>query len=360
MSNEEKDKLNIDSQDEEWEISGNDESDSNDIHFEIMNYPADTTLKGYKDQWNNNQLKIPSFQRKYVWDQITASRLIESFLLGLTVPGIFLYKERNSSEYLVIDGNQRINTIVSFFNSLFREKRFRLKGVNKKWEGKSFEDLTDEEKFKLETTVMRSTVIQQLNPNDTSSIYHIFERLNTGGVKLTPMEVRMCLSEGKFVKNILTELNENPNWRTKLLHKQKEHPRSKDKELILRILALSDEKTEYISPMKKFLNNYLEKNKNPSDEIINLKKEAFLKAVGKAIYLDPKPFHPFGTLNFSVIDSILVALITSPLNDATKISNAYKNLMRKERYIELVKRGKTSKPEVIERLEIAKDIFNHG
>ena len=57
--------------------------------YEIFSYPADTTLKGYLDQWNNDQLFIPRFQRKYVWDQTRASKLIESFILGLLVPPSF-------------------------------------------------------------------------------------------------------------------------------------------------------------------------------------------------------------------------------------------------------------------------------
>ena len=61
------------------EEESEEEGGVNIIDFEIMNYPADTTLKGYKEQWDNAQLKIPSFQRKYIWRQPRASRLIESF-----------------------------------------------------------------------------------------------------------------------------------------------------------------------------------------------------------------------------------------------------------------------------------------
>ena len=339
---------------EEQEEAG----DSDIIDFEIMNYPADTTLKGYKEQWDNKQLKIPSFQRKYIWKQPRASRLIESFLIGLTVPGVFLYKKHNSHEYLVIDGQQRIHTIVSFFKGVFGNKKFTLRGVHKKWEGKAFEDLTDEDKFKLETTVMRATIIQQLSPKDNSSIYHIFERLNTGGVNLSPMEVRMCVSEGAFV-DMLIDLNKSPEWR-KLFGKKEEDDRSKDKELILRILALHDTEANYTSSMKRFLNQYLDKNKNASKDLISSKKDLFLKAIKKADHLPKKPFHLVGRLNFSLMESVFVALMMSPLSDAEEIYNAYKKLKDNEKYLHSVKQGKNSTKEISERLQIARDIFNYG
>ena len=344
------------------EEESDEESESEEkenIEFEIMTYPADTTLKGYKEQWDNNQLKIPPFQRDYIWDQSRASRLIESFLLGLAVPGVFLYRERNRAEYLVIDGQQRIRTVVSFLNEKFNNKKFTLKKVSPKWEGKTFKDLTEKEQFKLETAIMRATIIQQLNPNDKSSIYHIFERLNTGGIKLSPMEVRMCVSEGKFVETLKT-LNQNNLWKSLLDQKASEHKRSRDKELILRVLALSEK--QYIAPMKRFLNEYLEEHKNTSSDILQLKEQKFLQAIKKASWIKEKPFHLDHKrgLNFSLADSVLVALMNSPLNTEDKIRQAYDNLMKDEQYLQMVRKAASSKKRTLERLKIAKEAFSHG
>ncbi len=66
--------------------------------YEIFSYPADTTLKGYLDQWNNDQLYVPPFQRNYIWDQTRASKLVESFLLGLPVPPVFLFKPTSAKQ----------------------------------------------------------------------------------------------------------------------------------------------------------------------------------------------------------------------------------------------------------------------
>ncbi|WP_300304351.1 DUF262 domain-containing protein [Ferrovibrio sp.] len=120
-----KSKLNDDWEFEETEESAEEEQ-SPLLNYEILNYPADTTLKGYLDQWQTHQLEVPPFQRKYVWDQVKASKLIESFLIGLPVPGVFLFKERSKSGFLIIDGQQRITSVVAFQKGTFEEKKFRL------------------------------------------------------------------------------------------------------------------------------------------------------------------------------------------------------------------------------------------
>lgn len=331
------------------------EEESGASHFEIMNYPADTTLNGYKDQWDHGQLIIPKFQRKYVWDQKRASKLIESFLLGLPVPGIFLYKERDSAEHLVIDGNQRINTIVSFFKGVFREKKFKLQGVLPEWEGKSFEDLNDQDKFKLSTSVMRATIIQQINPHDRSSIYYIFERLNTGGVNLNAMEVRMCVSEGSFTKT-LQNLNTFAPWRT-IIQKPKEDQRAKDIEWILRVFALHENGQRYEKPMKGFLSQYISSHRSEDQAWIDKKSELFILAVEKANKISEKPFHLKGKLNYAVLDSIIVGLMDSRLTDTQDLKNAYQDLIADPVFIEATAISTSDKQNVLSRIERAKHHF---
>ena len=84
---------------EEWVIDQTEESEEQEqdnLVYDISSYPADITLKGYLDKWEQGQIEIPEFQRAYVWDQVKASKLIESFLLGLPVPSVFLYKYRKT------------------------------------------------------------------------------------------------------------------------------------------------------------------------------------------------------------------------------------------------------------------------
>jgi hypothetical protein len=273
------------------------------LEYEIMNYPADITLGGYVDLWDRKELKIPDFQRAYVWDRVKASKLIESFLLGLPVPGTFLYKERDKPGYLIIDGQQRIFSIVRFIKGVFDDNVFRLKNVDPRYAGKAFSDLSDDEQFRLKGLTLRATIIQQINPNDDTSIYHIFERLNTGGVNLNPMEVRQCVSYGPLVK-ALKELNEHPAWR-EILGMPKPDKRLRDVELALRCIAMAENGENYEKPMKGFLNQYMEKRRGDPDDftqlVINFRESCdyVLQSLGA------KPFHLKGRLNYSALDSIM-------------------------------------------------------
>lgn len=283
--------------------------------YEIFSYPADTTIKGYLEQWNNKQLYVPEFQRAYVWDQPRASKLIESFLLGLPVPPVFLYKPAGSKTFWIIDGQQRILSLINFQKGVFGEGKFRLKGVDERWDGKSFDELDPADKFSLETAVLRAIVIQQTQPNDHSSIYHIFERLNTGGIRLNAMEVRQCVYLSNFL-GALAEWNLDPNWQS-LLGVSKADKRLRDRELALRVISLSRSVASYEKPMKRFLNETAvhfrlleQKDDATAKSEIAAIGQGFLDACSQiASELGAKPFHLKGRLNFSALDAVVATVI---------------------------------------------------
>ena len=299
------------------------------LEYEIMNYPADITLSGYVDYWNKNELIIPDFQRNYVWDRIKASKLIESFLLGLPVPGTFLYKQKSKPGFLIIDGQQRITSVVRYIKGTFDDSIFRLKNVSKRYEGKAFQDLDEDDQFKLKGSVLRSTIIQQINPLDDTSIYQIFERLNTGGVNLNPMEVRQCISYGPFVQ-ALKNMNKDENWR-KILGKEKTDKRLRDLELVLRCLALSQNISTYEKPMKGFLNKYMEKNRGKDENFDEMIKNFSLSSFHIANKLGEKPFHLRGRLNYGALDSIMSTSL-SGINPEN-LKERFENLLKNEEYM---------------------------
>src|SRR5690606_11803388 len=109
---------------------------SSPASYEIATYPADYTLEVLHAKWLAKEIYIPPFQRGFVWNQAQASKLIESFLVGLPVPPIFLYVERESERSMVVDGQQRLRSIFDFFAGYFgneddraRKPVFRLKGL---------------------------------------------------------------------------------------------------------------------------------------------------------------------------------------------------------------------------------------
>ncbi|MGD0814217.1 MAG: DUF262 domain-containing protein [Verrucomicrobiota bacterium] len=87
--------------------------------YEVISYPADFTLEVLVKKWNDGEIKSPEEQRYYVWKMEKASRLIESFLLNLPVPPIFLYQTRQDNSLLIVDGHQRLRSIACFFSGTF-------------------------------------------------------------------------------------------------------------------------------------------------------------------------------------------------------------------------------------------------
>jgi uncharacterized protein with ParB-like and HNH nuclease domain len=342
---------------ETWDIEETEEPETEEqdvITYRISYYPADITLKGYLDKWNSKQLKIPPFQRSYVWDQVKASKLIESFLLGLPVPGIFLYKERETNKLQVIDGQQRLLSVVRFFNNEFDENIFRLKKVSPCWDGKTYKELDEADQLLLDDTVLRATVVQQLDPDDDSSIYHIFERLNTGGINLNPMEIRKCVYGGDFF-TLLEELNNLPEW-LKIIGKKKPDKRLRDVELILRILALSHDWKNYKKPMKTFLSNYMTAQKKTIDKLPDESKAEFINKLQKkfqktCVYvleqLGEQPFHLHKRLNYAVMDSTMSAAFKARRANIADLKIRYEAMLKDDGYKDAISRN-TSDESTIE------------
>ena len=342
---------------EDWDVEPTEEAPEDErepkLEYEIMNYPADITLGGYVDHWDRNELTIPDFQRKYVWDRIKASKLVESFLLGLPVPGTFLYKERVKAGYLIIDGQQRITSVVRFIKGTFDESVFRLKNVHARYEGKSFSELSDDDQFKLKSATLRATIIQQINPDDDTSIYQVFERLNTGGVNLNPMEVRQCVSYGPLVA-ALKKMNENSDWRA-IIGQPKIDKRLRDVELVLRCIALSENGKEYEKPMKGFLNKYMEIHRNSEDYddlVDNFRRST--SYVHKQ--LGEKPFHLRGRLNYGALDSIMSAALSDVAPDDLK--NRFALLIKDSGYNEAITFNTSDEAVVAKRLSKALEFLS--
>jgi hypothetical protein len=309
------------------------EEEVEELQYEIASYPADFTLRVLYDKWTEGQLIIPDFQRNYVWTRTQASRLVESFLLGLPVPGVFLYKERRSQKLLVVDGHQRLGTIGYFYKGIFKDdKAFRLQGVGPRWAGKTYEELLEPDRLRLDDSVLRATVIQQLHPGDHSSVYLIFERLNTGGTQLNPMEIRKCLYTGPAYQ-LLETLNATSDWRG-LLGKPRIDPRLKDVELVLRVLAMARGWTGYEKPMKKFLSDYMDTLHGEAGERLRTDDEQFFLRACKIARqgLGEAPFHVRKRLNLAALDSGLATIARIEDGQVSGLKQRYARLLKDPHY----------------------------
>ncbi len=165
---------------------------------------------------------------------------------------------------MVVDGQQRLRTIYYFLRGTFEDGTpFRLTSVKQEWEGKSYSDLSEQDKRKLKNSILRATIFEQTDPQDHSSVFEIFERLNTGGMALTLQEIRNCVISGSLNK-FLEDLNNHVSWRT-LLNKSSPDSRMKDIEMMLRFFALKEGWVHYKKPMKDFISEFMRENKNPTE-----------------------------------------------------------------------------------------------
>lgn len=334
-------------------------------------YPVDSLVKRIEAKdiivpvfsWKKPEgTELLGFQRDYVWPRSKADRFIESLLLGLPVPGIFLVKEP-SGLLLVLDGHQRLHTLHSFYQGVISGDEYRLSHVQERYEGCRYKDLDTEDRRRIDDAIIHATVIRQDQPSeDQSSIYVIFERLNTGGVNLQPQEIRVALYHGELV-SVLKRLNDNPAWR-KLYGARSR--RLKDMELILRFFAFFFYADKYESPMKGFLNRYMATNRNlqkQSEDRLTQLFEGTVKVIADGI--GPRAFRPKRAVNAAVVDSLMTGIARrlsskpSPIKNFTELNRRFERLMADKEYIPSVETGTSQEANVSNRLAKAEAAFAH-
>lgn len=335
--------------------------------YEIATYPADFTLEVLQSKWIAGDLVIPRFQRKFVWSQAQASKLIESFLVGLPVPAIFLYTERGSEKSLVVDGQQRLRTIFYYLEGNFgdetegRRTVFRLKGLSEDspYADKTYAELegTNEAATRrLRNTVLRAFVVRQLDPHDDTSVFHIFERLNTGGTLLHNQEIRNAVCMGPF-NDLMQDLNMDSRWRA-ILGKDAPDTRMRDIELILRFFAFRHAVDRYEKPMKDFLSRYMRQHSQGGDEQIKYYREEFTDVLGAVTeHLPARPFHIYAGFNSSAFDSVFRAFALHLNEIPHDVAERYEQLSKSDEFEALVKGGTTDVEQIRGRIQLAEDVL---
>lgn len=277
------DRINFDSNEfigvsgfgEDIKIEGDNSSEPNVLsRFEVSSYGWDSDVEGLVKRLNRGDIRLPGFQRSFVWNLIEQSKFIESLILGLPVPSIFLAKDRNSKTLNIVDGQQRLKTLQRYLAGSFpisnnKDIHQDLRGCyfnRDVAKGAKSKVLEDADERALSDSVLHSIVIKpdisldspEYGQEYNNAIVHIFRRLNTSGRVLQPQEVRSCIFYGPL-DDLLHDLNKNESWRSFF---GAEHSRYKDVEAILRFLALYENLENYKSPMSNFLDKYMENNRN--------------------------------------------------------------------------------------------------
>lgn len=242
-----------------------------------------------------------------------------------------------------------------------KKTSFRLIGLDKNspYFEKTYAEIekTDPPSFnRINNSVLRSFVVQQLDPDDNSSVFHIFERLNTGGTLLVGQEIRNCVYGGSF-NDLLLDLNKLPKWRA-IFGKKSEDVRLRDVELILRFFALLNNANKYTKPMKTFLNNYMGKRRHPDAGQLQELRRVFEKTVNEVnASLGDRPFHLKAGLNAAAYDSVFVAFASNKKALPRDIAKRYSALKRDKKFGEWVTSSTTDENVVHGRLARAKKLL---
>jgi hypothetical protein len=337
-----------------------------EVSYDVTSYGSDPDVEGLVRRIKRSEILIPSFQRDYVWRQPEASGFIESLLLGLPVPGVFLANEPETGKLLVIDGQQRLKTLLFFYEGFFNPKPaekhhrvFRLQKVQKRFEGKTYSELDERDRLRLDNSIIHATIVKQTSPRgDDTSVYHIFARLNGGGRRLAPQELRVALYHGPLIER-LREMNDYRFWRQIV---GKPQSRLKDQELILRFLALYYDSDRYTRPMEEFLSKYAGRNRSPGESVLAEMRVKFEKCTDLFwAALGREAFRPARALNAAVFDSCMAGLAkrleAGSEPEVAAIRVVYHALLNDERYIEAVSRSTSDETFVERRLEISRDRF---
>ncbi|EGQ1605325.1 DUF262 domain-containing protein, partial [Staphylococcus pseudintermedius] len=309
--------------------------------FEIKHWVSNRSFGELIEMYEEDEITIPIMQRNFVWDSVKCSRLIESIILGLPIPPLFLI-EVDSNKYEVIDGLQRITAISNFVKkrpwNYSKDRETTSKGkaklsklVDESIAGKSFDQLNENFQRKIKRSTIPLIEFKQLTPDNYNSKYLIFERINTGSQKLNSMQIRKSLASGEFMIDLYKKCEENDLLKsifTKTALKKDLHVEAYLRTYVFNKLVNDEFKTRNHG-IKNILNDYCEnhrKTKIESEFDDKFKKSLELLFNNFNIFID-KPFRRVninkdngrfeyvGNLSVTIMESLLAALINNIENN---------------------------------------------
>ncbi len=275
--------MSYDAEHLEDEFEDTDDQDLDDFSGSEKNIYFKTPQRLVKDlytSYKDGDLETtPYFQRGYVWDKTKASRLIESIIMGVPIPIIYTAEEQDGTQ-IVIDGQQRLKSIFGFIDGKFpkNEKDFTLSGLKIKtdYNGYTFKELDKADKNVINTYNL--SLITITKDSDKDIRFEIFERLNTGSMKLNDQEIRNCIYRGSY-NEFLKELADDSDFQY-ILHSPGLKERMRDIELVLRYFTFKrNTHLNYKPSMKQFLNHEIVAFQNLSDDDKKNMQKDFKKAV---------------------------------------------------------------------------------
>lgn len=349
------------------EATGDDENDLTAIEGlrRLVTEPRDLSIRELYTQEQEGDLHLqPEFQRFYVFDDAKASRLVESVLMSVPLPLIYLSEEQDA-KFSVIDGQQRLT---SFFRFLRNEFRLKNLTILNEFNGSYFRDLPDDTQRTIRNSSIRCIIVKRESDPDIK--FEIFERLNTGSVKLNDQELRNCIYHGRF-NRLLRDLASDHDW-LQLLGRTQIDNRMTDREMILRFFAMYLDTNQYKPPMKRFLNSVM-KERRITDQQAEKLRDLFRKTIsmvysvfGDKAFKRYDPGHVDrvngswsgdNRINMALFDTIMVSFARYEQRDiipyADSVREALVDLMATNRdFVDAITLGTSERHRLLTRLDI--------
>lgn len=391
------DVLRVETAEENWFEDYAEEVDDAQIdEYDITAAPNDFNVLTLHSFIESGAVRIPGFQRNFVWDLARASKLIESLILGLPVPQIFLY-EQQKNIFLVIDGQQRLMSIYYFIKKRFprKEKRVELRSIfekhggipdsvlfsddffqpfnlqlaeklpnrKNKFKGLNYSTLEDY-KQQFDLRPIRSIIVKQNAPSeDDSSMYEIFNRLNTGGINLRPQEIRTSMYHSDFYE-VLYAVNGEAFWR-RMLRSDAPDLHMKDIEILLRGFAMLIESKNYSPSMVRFLNKFSRRSERNDNKKNDYLKSLFLSFTDAASDLSDNAFtnRKNNRFNIALYEAVFTAVCEQAFKEQRlllgKMSESeIEALATDEEFLSAASEGTTGTANVTTRLTRARSLLS--
>lgn len=330
------------------------------LHTETSDYTVSTLFSLMLE----SKITIPDFQRGYVWNRSQASRLIESLIIQCPIPVIYLSQEQNG-KLIVIDGQQRLLSIKYFLSDAIE-----LQGLTTYPElnGYTASQLDPRILDHIRNRTLRCiTILKDTHPQIK---YDVFERLNTGSVKLNAHELRNGLNQGSLMQ-LVNELSAAKDFR--VATSTKKDSRMKAEELVLRFFALKNDRMSYQKPLSVFLDKFASDNRNISAaeiehfsrEFKRAKKLCLMYFGSDAFKMYNREKSKFVGFNSAIYDAEMIGIsecenvtVQSGEADPSKVKSAFLSLFDDAQFVDSVQRATSDETSVSRRIAKSITVFN--
>ena len=324
----------------------------------------DLSLRELVRMIDESEVRIaPAYQRQFRWDEATQSALIESFLLGLPVPALFVATNRDAT-WDVVDGLQRICTVLRFMgidapesiNFNFSQSPLVLKDLKSldSFNGISFVDLPRSIRMTLERRYLRVQVLS--DKSDPEVRYELFRRLNAGAVALTPQEIRSCIFRGPF-NDLIEELAEYRPYRSLVKLEQANQNNGTKEEIILKFFAYLERAEGFNGRVAEFLNSYMRDRMN--DSHLDSDRKLFKETVDHIISVTQGPFlrPPVAVTPMNQLEAVMIG-VGRIIREGGRPGTPQAGWLKDEELVRFSTRATNTRAMLLNRIRRAQELFS--